>query len=53
MPTVQYADDMLKEIPTGTKVVLIDQGGKIISGHLLLPDGSRVELPPEAVGSRK
>jgi hypothetical protein len=44
---------MLSDIPAGTKAVLIDQGGEVIAGHLLLPDGSRVELPPEAVGSRK
>lgn len=46
-------EDAKSEMPPGTQVVLINSGDKFTSGYLLLPNGSQLELPPEALGSRK
>lgn len=40
------------DIQPGTKVALFNKGEKIIRGELVLPDGSRIELSPEALGNR-
>jgi hypothetical protein len=41
------------DLPEGTQAVLTFDGSRFISGYHLLPDGKRIELPPEALGSRK